>query len=352
MSFAFEPDIRRAHTPPAHLYTDPAVFELERQRVFARSWQLAARASQLSETGAYVAARVAGQPIVAVRDGDELRAFHNVCRHRAGPVASGCGIRKSIQCAYHGWTYGLDGRLMRAPEMGGVEGFRCEDVALESVAVGRWGPLVMCGLEPAVELEALVGGISLDSDLAFVLRREYELDCNWKIYVDNYLEGYHIPFVHPELMRELDYDQYSTTTDRYWSRQYAPLRPVARPADARRYVPRLDDDDAAYYWIFPNMMLNIYQGQLQTNIVEPLGVERTRVVFEWYAAVPPDDAEVDPKWSSLVEFSDLVQDQDTHICEAVQRNMRSPACRPGRYSARRENGVHHFHGLLHEFLSD
>ena len=111
------------------------------------------------------------------------------------------------------------------------------------------------------------------------------------------------------------------------------------------------DDDAAYYWIFPNMMLNIYQGQLQTNLVVPLSVGRTRVIFEWFAATPPEDAATDDKWKQLVAFSDLVQRQDTTICETVHRNMHSPACQPGRYSVRRENGLHHFHGLLHEYLS-
>lgn len=352
MPFAFEPDIRRAHTPPPSLYTDPAVLGLEQRRVFGRTWQPAARLDQLSESGAYVAARIAGHSIVTVRDGDALRAFHNVCRHRAGPVARGCGARQSLQCAYHGWTYRLDGTLSRAAEMDGVVDFRPEDLSLAPVAVGAWGPLVMCALDPAVGLDEVVGRIEVDAGLAFVMRREYELACNWKIYVDNYLEGYHIPFVHPELMRELDYDQYRTDTDRYWSRQYAPLRPVVAQTGRRRYVPAPGDDDAAYYWIFPNIMLNIYQGQLQTNVVEPLGSDRTRVVFEWYAASPPDDPTTDPKWSSLVGFSDLVQQQDADICEAVHRNMRSPAARPGRYSVRRENGVHHFHGLLHEFLTD
>jgi choline monooxygenase len=183
------------------------------------------------------------------------------------------------------------------------------------------------------------------------MRRRYEVACNWKAYVDNYLEGYHIPLVHPGLHRELDYGAYRVETARYHSRQHAPLRPVAGEAAGRKYVPTEADADAEYYWLFPNVTLNLYQGLLQTNAIEPLGVDRTAVLFDWYAAEPPADPTADATWQTLVAFSDEIQAEDAEICAAVQRNLRSRAYDRGRYAPARENGVHHFHGLLCEFVS-
>ena len=358
MELSHDPDPARAATLPPRLYTDPAMLALEQEWVFGRSWQLAARADQLARSGDQVAVEVAGEPVAIVRDGDALRGFYNVCRHRAGPVAVGCARRNTLQCAYHGWTYSLAGELIAAPDMDGVEGFRREDWPLSPVRVEGWGPLVLVSLEPRAPLAEVLAGIDTgagtgtSTDLRWVMRRDYHVACNWKVYVDNYLEGYHIPFVHPELMRELDYRRYRTEVHHHWSRQHAPLRPVEGDAGERHYRPEQGSDDARYYWVFPNLMLNVYQGQLQTNLVEPLGVDATRVVFDWYAASPPADPETDPVWRRLVELSDLLQHQDAAICAAVQRGLRSRACRPGRYSARREAGVHHFHGLLRDHLRD
>src|SRR5690606_34559216 len=148
----------------------------------------------------------------------------------------------------------------------------------------------------------------------YVMRKEYELECNWKVYVDNYLEGYHVPVVHPGLHKELDYDSYRVETFRYYSRQYAPLRPN-RPGDTRVYAAESPEEEPQYYWVFPNIMLNVYLGQMQTNVVEPLDHARTRVIFEWFALEPPADPSTDPAWSRLVEFSDEIQQEDIEICE-------------------------------------
>jgi choline monooxygenase len=159
--------------------------------------------------------------------------------------------------------------------------------------------------------------------------------------------------VHPSLHKELDYDAYRVEPQRYSSIQHAPLRALEGPAAQRRYDPaKADVGEAVYGWLFPNVMLNVYLGQMQTNVVLPLGHDRTAVVFEWYAANPPGDVATDPAWSRLVEFSDEIQAEDIEICQTVQRNLRSRVYDRGRYSAARENGVHHFHSLLHEFLTD
>jgi choline monooxygenase len=358
LRFPFDANIARAATIPSRLYVDPIYFELERDRIFARTWQLAARAEQLHQTGDFVTAEVAGERVVLVRDGDEIRGYHNICLHRAGPVAEGCGRRKTLQCRYHGWTYDLHGGLIRAPEMEGTEGFTPEDMRLLPVQAAVWGPLVFVNVDlKAPPLAHFLEDIPERASrfnagaMRYVMRREYELACNWKVYVDNYLEGYHLPVVHPGLHKELDYDQYRVDTYRYYSRQHAPLRP-ARAGDAsRRYVAGAAGDEPQYYWLFPNIMLNVYFGQMQTNIVEPIDHQRTRVIFEWYAVDPPADPDSDPSWARMVGFSDEIQLEDIEICEAVQQNLRSRVYDRGRYSAKRENGVHHFHSLLHEFLT-
>jgi choline monooxygenase len=358
--FPFDPDITRASTIPARLYVDPVYLELEQERVFAHTWQLVGRMEQVAESGQFFTADVGNDSIVVLRDGEALRGFHNVCLHRAGPVAHGCGKRQTLQCKYHGWTYSLNGELLRAPEMEGVERFTPADMRLRSVAVATWGPLVFANLDgkaPPLDdmLEVIPGRVAHFhcESMRYVMRKEYELACNWKVYVDNYLEGYHIPVVHPSLHKEIDYDSYRVEPHRYASIQHAPLRPVTTAASAdRKYDPsKAEVGEAVYAWLFPNIMLNVYLGQMQTNVVLPMGHDRTKVVFEWFAAKPPADPATDPEWARLVAFSDEIQDEDVDICERVQRNLRSRVYDRGRYSARRETGVHHFHSLLHEFLT-
>ncbi len=356
--FPFDPDIRRASTIPARLYVDPVYLELERERVFAHTWQLVGRLDQVAEHGTFFTTEIGNDSIVVLRDGDVLRGFHNVCLHRAGPVAHGCGKRQTLQCKYHGWTYTLKGELLRAPEMEDAEFFNRDEMRLRGVAVDAWGPLVFANLDgkapPLAEMLGTIPGrvaaFGCES-MRYVMRKEYELACNWKVYVDNYLEGYHIPVVHPTLNKEIDYDSYRVEPQRYSSIQHAPLKPVTE-ASPRFYDPSLAKvPEAVYGWVFPNIMLNVYLGQMQTNVVVPVSHDKTIVAFEWFASNPPADPATDPAWSRLVKFSDEIQDEDIEICERVQRNLRSRVYDRGRYSAKRENGVHHFHSLLHEFMT-
>lgn len=347
------PDLSRARTLPARWYLDPGVFALERERVFFRTWQWVGRSSDVRERGDYFAREILREPVVVTRDLEGgLRGFWNVCRHRAGPVAEGRGRGKLLQCRYHGWTYGLDGRLLRAGEMEGVEEFRPEEVCLPSLRVGEWPPLVFANLqedgEPFLdtvsEIQAEVerAGFPVEQ-MGLVERREYVVEANWKVYVDNYLEGYHIPMVHPALFREVDYERYRVETKRFHSAQLAPLR---EGGGANRTYPRTrDDEKALYYWVFPNLMLNFYPGNLQVNSVVPLDPERTLTTFEWYALEESKNLE------EAIEFSDRVQREDMAICRAVQRGLSSRSYDQGRFSVRRENGVHHFHLLLHEHLT-
>jgi choline monooxygenase len=352
--YVFEPRLERAATIPAGWYTGPEVLARERASVFARTWQLAGRAEQVERPGQFFTTNVGGEPVVVVRDeGERLRAFSNVCRHRAGPVAEGEGRRRSFRCGYHGWTYALDGRLLAAPEFDGVECWSREETRLPEFRAEAWGPLVFVNLddtcaplaETLEDLPSRVGASFRRAGVGLAARKEWTVECNWKVYVDNYLEGYHIPVVHPALNRELDYANYRTETRRLYSIQHSPVR---RSAARLRREP--DADEAQYFWLFPNLMLNVYADNYSTNLILPLGPERTLTVFEWFMT-DAGSAATKEELERIVAFSDEIQLEDIRVCEAVQRNLRSRTYTAGRYSARRENGVHHFHGLLAGFLN-
>ena len=353
--YSFEDRLARASTLPSSWYTDAEILELEKRKVFGCAWQLVGRAEQVARPGDYFTASIADDPIIVARGQDEkLRAFSNVCRHRAGPVAAGSGTRKAFQCGYHGWSYSLDGRLLGTPEFDGVECFSKEAACLPQFKVETWGGLVFVNLDPRCaelgetleDLPSLISHCDLSS-MKFAARKDWFVDCNWKVYVDNYLEGYHIPIVHPALNREIDYARYRTETRSYSSIQHSPIRDSAT---------RLRRDDsgsknqAQFSWVFPNLMLNVYPDNYSTNLIVPLGPERTLTIFEWYFR-DPERGDVQEELKRTIEFSDEIQREDIAICEAVQRGLRSRTYTSGRYSVKRENGVHHFHGLLSEFLS-
>ena len=354
-----------ASTLPSRFYTDPSIYDREVEQIFGRTWQLVARADELARVGDFVPAMVVDEPVVVTHGLDgQLRAFYNVCRHRAGQVALTRGNRKSLQCHYHGWTYGLDGALRACPEMEESEEFRKEDFGLQSVRVDRWGPFVfVCLDDEAPALAEVMGSIGSEvadagydvNRMRLVERREYVIACNWKVYVDNYLEGYHLPIAHPQLFKELDYDAYRVEEHRYYSKQHAPIREL-KPGEElgrdRRYI-RIpgQEENALYYWLFPNTMFNIYQDNMSSNVILPLGPDRTLTVFEWFFAEPGTG----PGWESMqqtIAFSDEIQQEDIVICEQVQRGLGSRSYDAGRFSAKRENGVYHFQNLVREFLGE
>jgi len=346
MTFTFEPRLPFAATLPSSFYLDPSVLDAELRNVFGRSWQLVGRSEQVAEHGGYFTADVGGEPLLVVRGSDGvLRAMSNVCRHRAGPVASGEGKRPVLQCRYHGWTYALDGRLLNTPEFDGVQCFDRQSVALPQFRVEEWNGLVFVTLDrDAPPLREFLGDLAehLDTrDTAgyrLAARKDWFVDCNWKVYVDNYLEGYHIPIVHPSLFREIDYPNYRTETRRNYSIQHAPLRKPERIRTTEA------GGEAEYFWIYPNLMLNVYPDNFSTNLIVPVGPARTLTVFEWYFR-NPDAPDVQQRLNETIAFSDEIQLEDIDICEAVQRGLRSSTYDRGRYSPQRENGVHHFHGL-------
>jgi choline monooxygenase len=347
MDYRFEPEIARASTLPSRWYSSPEVLEAEQRRVFGRTWQLVGRADQLQQSGDYFTAVVGKEPVVVRRAEDgTIHSMSNVCRHRAGPVATGSGRSRAFRCGYHGWTWDGDGRLAHCPEFDAVEDFDRASVRLPQFRTDTWlGLIFVCLSDEAPPLREVLGELTsaLDENrydrFPLAARKEWTIACNWKVYVDNYLEGYHIPIVHPGLFREIDYTRYRTETARYYSIQHAPLK---RPERIRVTG---SSDEALYFWLFPNLMLNVYPDNFSTNLILPLDERRTITIFDWYSGSDPGAA-----LRETVAFSDEIQLEDIDICEAVQRGLESSAYDSGRYSVQRENGVHHFHGLMAEFL--
>ena len=349
MTYRFDRRLAHAATIPSRYYFDPAVLDEENRCIFGKTWQLVGRADQVRQSGQYFTATVATEAVLVVRGNDGvLRAMSNVCRHRAGPIAKGEGKRPVLQCGYHGWTYTLEGRLHATPEFAGVAEFDKASCVLPQFRVEEWNELVFVNLDPQAEsLTQWLGELLADMPkhdyrgFRLAKRKEWELDCNWKVYVDNYLEGYHIPIVHPGLFRELDYPNYRTETKRNYSIQFAPTK------NADRIRTTGGEDEVRYFWLYPNLMLNVYPDNFSTNLILPLGPGRTLTIFEWYFREPEAAArEID----ETVAFSDEIQLEDISICEAVQRGLRSTTYESGRYSPERENGVHHFHELYADSL--
>jgi choline monooxygenase len=350
---SFDPDLplERARTIPASWYHDPAIEALERRAVFGDCWHVAGRAELVAEASTYLTCEIAGEPVVVVRDADgTLRAFANVCRHRAAPVMTEPNGRASrLRCRYHGWTYDLAGRLRGTPEFDGVADFCRDDEGLPPVAVAVWQPYVWVhtGRRP-VPLSDALAPMPAETQgrletLRFAERRLYDLACNWKVYVDNYLDGgYHVNTVHPGLAGVLDYSRYRTETFSNTSVQRSPLRP-ADPGDAVAAVRA--GTEALYWWVFPNFMLNLYDGVMDTNLVVPLAPDRCRVVFDFYFADTGGETAQQFVGDSI-GVAEQVQREDMTICEEVQRGLRSRSFDSGRFSVRRETAGYHFHRLL------
>jgi choline monooxygenase len=345
---AFDPTLplERAHTIPSEWYFDSDLADLERRTVFA-GWQAVGRYDEVAEPCCYLTAEIAGEPVAVVRDeAGVLRAFHNVCRHRAAAVLTEpSGTATKLRCRYHGWTYDLAGRLRGAPEFEGVADFCREDFSLCPILVDTWGPTIWVHPQSAaLRLADYLHPVPERTDsaetgrLKWQGRRSYDLACNWKVYVDNFLDGgYHVNTIHPGLAAVVDYPRYHSEVFANTSVQVSPLkRTDAAEGSVRR-------GDAAYYWwVFPNFMINLYAGIMDTNLVLPLGPDRCRVVFDFYFA----EGTAEDFVAKSIDVAEQVQQEDVTICEEVQRGLGSRSFSTGRFSVRRENGGYHFHQLL------
>lgn len=348
-SYNDQAPLAQASTIPAPWYVDPRIADLERLSVFSKTWQLVARTDQLSSPGQFVATTVAGEPVVVVRGNDgTLRAFFNVCRHHAAAVVTQpCGQASLLHCPYHGWNYGLDGSLKGMPEFEGVENFDRAKNGLVPIRVETWECFVFVNLDDhAPPLTDFLGGLVKRvaplgiANLHYFDRRTYTINCNWKVYVDNYLDGgYHVPHLHKGLNSVLDYKNYTIENEDRYCLQSSPMVASSDDTGATR-----TGDRAWYFWQYPNLMINCYEGYMDTNLVIPVDVDHCTVIFDFYfAGIGEKDREYN---EHSVNVGNRVQEEDLGICEDVQRGLKSRAYRAGRLSVRREAGEHLFHRLL------
>ena len=350
--------LAQAATIPAAWYTDPRVLALELGTVFRRSWQVAGHVADLTAPGDYISCELpGGEPIVVVRGADRaLRAFFNVCRHHAAAVVTTPhGSAQQFRCPYHGWTYALDGALKGTPDFAEVCDFDRASHGLVPIAcdvVEKW---VFVSLDPGdVALDAFLGaaltshlGARDVAKLHWMERQYFTVDCNWKVFVDNYLDGgYHVPHVHRGLDSVLSSREYTIETGDRFVLQWSPM--VTEGAEARTGAVR-QGEHAFYYWIYPNFMINCYGRAMDTNLVIPRGVDRTDVVFDFYFTDVSERARQENRASIAV--SQEIQNEDVGVCVSVQRGLRSRAYDTGRLSVRREAGEHLFHRLLHGDLT-
>ena len=354
-SYNHNAPLEEAYTIPASWYVDERIAALERQFVFGGTWQVVARVDQLQQPGQFVTAELAGEPLVVVRGSDgQLRAFYNVCRHHAAAVVTEeSGTASIFRCPYHGWSYGLEGALKGAPEFEGVCEFDRGQNGLVPVRVAAWEQFVFVNLDAsAPQLDEVLGGLVARvaplgiSSLKFFERRVYSMGCNWKVFVDNYLDGgYHVPHLHKALNSVLEYKQYTIENEDRYCLQSSPM--VASEMDAATSATR-QGERAWYFWQYPNLMINLYAGYMDTNLVLPDGVDRCQVIFDFYFDDVSEAAAEKNRQSIAV--GERVNDEDVGICESVQRGLHSRAYQAGRLSVRREAGEHLFHRLLAEDL--
>lgn len=357
-----------AWTIPASWYTNQELYQLELKNVFAHSWQMVARRDQVNEPGQYVTMDLAGDPLVIVRGQDNvLRGFFNVCRHHAAAVMTEAeGKASQLRCPYHGWTYSLAGELKGTPDFTGVCDFDRTANGLLPVEIAIWEQWVFVRtgksgeqrsplFEPAADsLNAFLGADLIVQIQALKLnnlhwfeRRHYSFDCNWKVFVDNYLDGgYHVPHLHKGLDSVLDYSNYKIENGENFCLQWSPI--VTEGAEAETGAVR-QGQRALYYWLYPNFMINWYEGAMDTNLVIPRGVDKTEVIFDFYFADVSEAAR--ERNCASIAVGQRIQDEDTDICKSVQRGLNSQAYTAGRLSVRREAGEHLFHRLLAADLS-
>jgi choline monooxygenase len=340
-------------TLPCDWYTDPAIFRLERERIFHRSWQYVGHADRVRHPGDHFAARIGDIPVAVVRDQDgDLRAYVNVCRHRQHEVVHGEGNRGTLQCPYHGWTYNLDGSLRAAPRSDREPGFDASKYSLRGLRVDTWGPLIFANPAddgPALaEVLGAVPGLAQSRGLGFGsctyrATRRHEFHCNWKVYVDNAIECYHCPIAHPALSRMIDVrpEAYKLETYEWASAQLSHRREVGAGGGSSGHQ---EQSAFQFYYIWPNLFLGTATGEesYALHYLEPLDVERSRLTIEYYFSSAIDEATSEEE----VAFNTTTLIEDRQLVESVQRGLRSGQILRGHLMLNSESLLQHFQSLV------
>jgi choline monooxygenase len=358
-----DPDIRRAETLPGAAYGDPELHATVRERVFARAWHLVADTEAVKVPGqvhpTLLCDGMLDEPIVLTRDRDDrLHCLSNVCTHRAALVCEGPGVETQLRCRYHGRRFGLDGSFVSMPEFEAAENFPREADSLPRLRLERWRSFLFASLEPRIafgewiaELEARIGFLPIEEGrLDPAATRDYLVRANWALYIDNFLEGFHVPYVHAGLGARLDYSKYRTELHRWGNLQVGIAAGAEECFDFPAGHPNAGESGervaALWFWLFPNTMWSVYPWGVSINVVQPLAPERTRVKFLQYVWAP---AKLEQSAGNAIE---RVEREDEAVVESVQKGARSRLYKAGRYSPKREAGVHQFHRLLAEALED
>jgi phenylpropionate dioxygenase-like ring-hydroxylating dioxygenase large terminal subunit len=351
--------LARGRTLPAEWYTDPRLYEREQDRIFAASWNYVGRVEQVAKAGDFLTARVGQVPVIIVRDeSGTLRAYANVCGHRGSElVLENSGNRRTLQCHYHAWTWGLDGLLRAAPYCREQAGFNNADFPLTPLGVETFGPFIFINPGPATcsladtlgQLPAIIrsGGTDIDA-LRFRERREYAIQANWKVVVENFLECYHCAVCHPGFADLIDLDKYEVVAYERCSVQRGPLKASAR-AQRQAGFDTEEGREGIYTYLWPNFMLNVYPGagNASTNLILPIDEHHCLAVYEFFFSQSMPEEEQ----RAMVDFIDQVQREDIVIVESVQRGLRSGFYKQGQLILSRENGIQHFQRLVYSALT-
>ncbi len=360
MKFHVDSDITVAETLPAHFYKSQAVFDLLKEKVFVKSWQWIGDANILVPQLETVSPLVLledylNEPLICVRDANNIiKCFTNVCTHRGNILCHQPETLKNLICMYHGRSFGLDGRFQFMPEFKEAKYFPRVCDSLKAFSIKKFANHLFVGLEPDFDFNDVIEGMSQRIGFlpinAFkhdpVLDKSYTINCHWALYCDNYLEGFHIPFVHDDLNKSLDYGNYITLIYDHFNLQIG-------YSDTLEDTFNLPEDHvdfgknvaAYYYWIFPNMMFNFYPWGLSINIVKPIGMDKTQVSFITYVY---DETKLNRGAGALL---DKVELEDEFVVEGVHKGLKSRYYKAGRFSPTREQGVHHFHLLLARYMN-
>lgn len=356
--FDVKPDIRQAHTLSSEFYTDAQYFEQSKERIFARSWQVVGTTEDMRLSGQLQPHTILdgflNEPVLIVRVNDNhLHCISNVCTHRGNILVENPCVENGIRCRYHGRKFSLNGKFVSMPEFEGVENFPAKADNLASVPFGEWGKFLFASVKPFEPLKIFLK--EMNERLSWlnweefkfdsILSRDYLVKAHWALYCENYLEGFHIPFVHQSLNSAVDYGSYTTELFRYSSLQIGLSKNGGDVFDLPKTSPDYGKNVAAYYfWVFPNLMFNFYPWGLSVNIVKPITAGLTKVSF---LAFVSDESRLTGGAGADLE---RVEREDEAIVENVQRGIRSRFYDKGRYSPTREQGTHHFHRLIAEFM--
>ena len=360
IALGYDPAPERSSSLRSEAYTEDLWYNVDTARILARTWQWVCHVEAVRAPGDYLAVEIAGRPIVVLRDGDgELRAFYNVCKHRAHHLLEGQGNARRIMCPYHAWVYRLDGQLVRAPHTEALEGFDPSAICLDQVQVEAFCGFVFVNLDPKAQpLSALSGDLETEirhwapdiEDLTFGHRLSYDINANWKSVVDNFLECYHCPTAHKDFCTLVDMDTYKVTTHGIYSSHMADAGTSSNSAyDVSNATVRTH----AVWWLWPTTCLMRYPGRssmIVLNII-PVGPERTLETYDFFLETPEPDA---MELEAIRYLDEVLQVEDIALVESVQKGMRTPAFTQGRIvhdpkgSGQSEHAVHHFHGLVLE----